>query len=48
MHVRRMTDARQNHVFMVIGSAEALAPPPAKQIAFSEDMTDGQLAEAVR
>jgi len=33
---------------MVIGSAEALAPPPAQKISFSEDMTDGQLAEAAR
>lgn len=40
--------APQNHVFMVIGSAEALPPPPTQKIAFSEDMTDGELAEAVR
>ena len=44
----RHTRELQGQTFMVIGTAGELPKPPTEKIVFLEDMTDSELADAVR
>ena len=44
----RHTRELQGQTFMVIGTAGELPKPPSERIVFLEDMTDSELADAVR
>ncbi len=43
-----VNNIHKGQTFMVIGAAGELPKPPAEKIVFLEDMTDSELADAVR